>query len=99
MAKSTTTITIDTDLLERARLNNINLSKEINDYLKRIFSLPTISMPNEKDEIDKLLKEKQIKMLEDLKEIENLKTKKQSMTEQKEKERLESLRWRKVPVK
>ena len=53
--KATTTITLDVDIMVEAKAKTGNLSGTINDMLKAWCSLPENEIPNDVDELKKLL--------------------------------------------
>ena len=98
MAKVDVHINLDYDLLIRAKLNKLNLSKEFNDYLKRILDISS-SVIKEDADISNEIKNIEVELLENERQLIALKLKKENTDKKKEAERLEALRWEKVPVK
>ncbi len=96
--KSLVHLAIDSDILYRAKLNKLNLSKEFNDYLKRILDTSS-SVIKEDADISNEIKSIEVELLEKERQLTALKIKKENTDKKKETERLEKLRWRKVPVK
>jgi uncharacterized protein related to proFAR isomerase len=85
MSKSLIHLAIDTIVLERAKLNNINISKELEKHLERILMIKTTDLPTEKEQLIKLLNEKEQVTTTELKELNDIKLKIKDM-ELKEKE-------------
>jgi len=98
VAKVDVHINLDYDLLIRAKLNKLNLSKEFNDYLKRILDISS-SVIKEDADISNEIKNIEVELLENERQLIALKLKKENTDKKKEAERLEALRWEKVPVK
>ena len=84
---------LDIELIERAKLNGINISKECNTHLDRLLSLPTITIPDESDKIEDKIKEKEIEFLGLSKELNELKTKRQEINKKKEEDIKEKYKW------
>ena len=99
MTKVDVHINLDYDLLIRAKHNKLNLSKEINTYLERLLALPKFDMPSNFDEIDKQFKEKELELERILNELNSFKIKKEEIIKKDKEEKVERIKWKKVPVK
>lgn len=95
MRKCDLHVSIDYDLVTRAKYNKLNLSKEFNDYLKRILDISS-SVIKEDADISNEIKNIEVKLLENERELIALKMKKENTDKKKEAERLEALKWEKL---
>lgn len=95
MRKCDVHISIDYDLVTRAKYNKLNLSKEFNDYLKRILDISS-SVIKEDADISNEIKNIEVELLENERELTALKMKKENTDKKKETERLEALEWEKL---
>lgn len=84
---------IDIELIERAKLNKINISKLLEEVLDRRLSLPTISTPDEIDKIDDKIKQKELDFIDMTKEIDDLKAKKKQIEQETAKKLKEKYEW------
>lgn len=93
--KSLVHLAIDSDILYRAKLNKLNLSKEFENYLKRILDISS-SVIKEDADISNEIKNIEVELLENERELTALKMKKENTDKKKEAERLEALKWEKL---
>jgi len=92
MGKSHVNLGINNIILERAKLKNINLSKEFELLLERILDMPFEKELTDKDKINAELKEKQILLNDTLREINALKNLSKYADEKATKDRIEEIK-------
>jgi hypothetical protein len=96
MSKSNIHLHIDTLLLERAKLNNINISKEVEEHLERLLSVPTYDSPLAEPELLNSIKELEALTTENLKKLNDLKLQQQKQKKEQENRNREQLKWHKL---
>jgi transcriptional regulator of heat shock response len=79
-------MTIDTEILELAKIKGINLSKECNDYLKALLSTDIKAIPTDQAAIMQELKNNELKLMEFNKNNELLKRKLKEIDDKKQQE-------------
>lgn len=95
MVKSHVHLNIDSTLLERAKLNNINLSKEFEEHLNRLLSISTYDSPIAEADLSDTIKEQEIKVSEHIKKLNDLKIQLEKHKADKDKQLEEQTRWNK----